>query len=147
MGSWHPTVDYMPQDLLQLDVITGLNSSQWNVRGVRSNLQEVSSMRETCSSFLFFSFLLSRMGTGWLDHNQQPWTMEWKPHIEEVEQSEKILYQFWVAHCQTPSAWERNKRLSCLSHGVLDIFFFLNLSQIWFYMIKFYVIIHIPKCI
>lgn len=86
-------------------------------------------MRETCSSFLFFSFLLSRTGTEWLDHNQHPWTMEWKPHTEEVEQSEKILYQFWVAHHQTPSARERNK-LSCLSHGVLDIFFFLNLSQI-----------------
>ena len=53
--------------------------------------------------FPFFSFLLSRMQTGWLDHKQQPWTMEWKPHAEEMAQSEKIPYQFWVAYRHTPS--------------------------------------------
>ena len=69
--------------------------------------------------FPFFSFLLSRMRTGWLDHKQQPWTMEWKPHAEEVEQSEKI-----------PVLGGSLPHSKCISHDVLDIFFFLNLSQI-----------------
>ena len=85
--------------------------------------------------FPSFSFLLPRMWAGWFDHEQQPWTTERKPHVQEVEQPEKTLHQFWAPYRQTPFAWERNKLLSCLSlccFGYSLLSFFLFYKFIYF---------------